>query len=74
MMGPHQARAQGLTDRLALLIAREEMIVVMTGIGGMIVGMTEIEEMTEDMIEIEGMIEATIGTVVTIGAPTEIVA
>ena len=38
MMGPHQVRAQGLTDRLALLIVIEEMIVVMTGIGGMIVG------------------------------------
>merc|ERR1719397_2033670 len=59
-MTPHQVRAQGLTDRLALLIVREGMIVVMTGIGGMIAGMTEIEEMTEDMIETEGTIAATI--------------
>ena len=38
MMGPHLARAQVLTDRRALLIVREEMIVDMSGIGGMIAG------------------------------------
>ena len=40
----------------------------------MLAGMTEIEGMTEDTTGTGGMIEATIGSDVTIGATTEIVA